>query len=96
MVEQSSHPRRPTAQKYLPLARVVGLGTSCAAAFSVGLGIWPEAMASGGPNIALPFVTAAVISILLTAGWHVALGYAAHARVLYEKAIAAGFASRCS
>lgn len=91
MVEQSSHSPRPTAQKYLTLARVVGLGTSCAAAFSVGLGIWPEAMASGGANVALPFVAGAVISILLTAGWHVALGYAAHAGVLHEKAIAAGF-----
>jgi hypothetical protein len=79
---------RPTAQTHLTLARVAALATSCAAAFAVGLGIFPEAWANGGGYVALPFVAAAVVAILLSSGWHVAMGYAAHARKLHEKAIA--------
>ena len=82
---------RPTSQTHLTLARVAALATSCAAAFAVGLGIAPDAFASGGAYIALPFVAAAVVAILLTAGWHVALGYAADAREVHERAIAFGF-----
>ena len=82
---------RPTAHEHLTLARVAALATSCAAAFAVGLGISSEAFASGGAYIALPFVAAAVVAILLTAGWHVALGYAADAREVHERAIAFGF-----
>jgi hypothetical protein len=75
----------------LTLARVAALATSCAAAFAVGLGISSEAFASGGGYIALPFVAAAVVATLLSAGWHVALGYAAHTREAYERAIGFGF-----
>ena len=82
---------RPTAHEHLTLARVAALATSCAAAFAVGLGISSEAFASGGAYIALPFVAAAVVAILLTAGWHVALGYAACTREVHERAIAFGF-----
>ncbi len=82
---------RPTSQTHLTLARVAALATSCAAAFAVGLGIFPDAFASGGGYVALPFVAAAVVAILLSAGWHVALGYAAHAREAYERAIGFGF-----
>ncbi len=82
---------RPTSRTHLTLARVAALATSCAAAFAVGLGIAPDAFASGGAYIALPFVAAAVVAILLTAGWHVALGYAAHTRELHERALAFGF-----
>jgi hypothetical protein len=82
---------RPTSQTHLTLARVAALATSCAAAFAVGLGISAEAFASGGAYIALPFVAAAVVALLLTAGWHVTLGYAAHAREVHERAIAFGF-----
>ena len=82
---------RPTSRTHLTLARVAALATSCAAAFAVGLGISAEAFASGGGYIALPFVAAAVVATLLSAGWHVALGYAAHTREAYERAIAFGF-----
>ena len=82
---------RPTAHEHLTLARVAALATSCAAAFAVGLGISSEAFANGGAYIALPFVAAAVVAILLTAGWHVALGYAADTREVHERAIAFGF-----
>ncbi len=82
---------RPTSHQHLTLARVAAFATSCAAALAVGLGVSGEAFASGGAYIALPFVAAAVVAILLTAGWHVALGYAAHTRELHERAIAFGF-----
>lgn len=82
---------RPTSQTHLTLARVAALATSCAAAFAVGLGIAPDAFASGGAYIALPFVAAAVVAVLLSAGWHVTLGYAAHTREVHERAIAFGF-----
>ena len=82
---------RPTAHQHLTLARVAALATSFAAAFAVGLGISAEAFASGGAYIALPFVAAAVVAILLSAGWHVALGYAADTREVHERAIAFGF-----
>ncbi len=82
---------RPTSQTHLTLARVAAFATSCAAAFAVGLGISGEAFASGGAYVALPFLAAAVVAILLTSGWHVALGYAAHTRELHERAIAFGF-----
>jgi hypothetical protein len=84
-------PERPTSQTHLTLARVSALATSCAAAFAVGLGISSEAFASGGGYIALPFVAAAVVALLLTAGWHVTLGYAAHTRDVHERAIGFGF-----
>lgn len=89
--ERPELPLRPTSRSHLTLARVAALATSCAAAFAVGLGISGEAFASGGGYIALPFVAAAVVAILLSAGWHVALGYAAHTRELHERAIAFGF-----
>jgi hypothetical protein len=82
---------RPTAYQHLTLARVAALATSFAAAFAVGLGISAEAFASGGGYIALPFVAAAVVAILLSASWHVTLGYAASAREVHERAIAFGF-----
>ena len=61
---------RPNARTHLTLARVAALATSFAAAFAVGLGISAEAFASGGAYIMLPFVAAAVVAILLGAGWH--------------------------
>ena len=82
---------RPTSRTHLTLARVAALATSFAAAFAVGLGISAEAFASGGAYIALPFVAATVVAILLSAGWHVALGYAASAREVHERAIGFGF-----
>jgi hypothetical protein len=82
---------RPTAHHYIPLARAATLTTSGAAAFAVGLGISADAFASGGAYIALPFVAAAVVAILLSAGWHVAIDYTAHAREVHERAIAFGF-----
>eukprot|EP01037_Dinobryon_pediforme_P013049 gene13049-13150_t len=86
---------RPKSERPLsahaPKQEASALATSCAAAFAVGLGIAPDAFASGGAYIALPFVVAAVVAILLSAGWHIALGYAAHAREAHEKAISFGF-----
>lgn len=91
MAHERFQTARPTSQTHLTLARVAALATSCAAAFAVGLGIFPEAWANGGGYVALPFVAAAVVAILLSSGWHVALGYAAHAREPHEKATAFGF-----
>ncbi len=82
---------RPTSRTHLTLTRVAALATSCAAAFAVGLGVAPEAFASGGGYVALPFVAAAVVAILLSAGWHMTLGYAANTREPHERAIAFGF-----
>lgn len=91
MAQQRPDFVRPTSRTHLTLARVAALATSCAAAFAVGLGIFPEAWANGGAYVALPFVAAAVVAILLSSGWHVAMGYAADAREPHEKAIAFGF-----
>lgn len=91
MAQERPESLRPTSQTHLTLARVAALATSCAAAFAVGLGISGEAFANGGAYIVLPFVAAVVVAILLSAGWHVALGYAAHTREPYEKAIGFGF-----
>lgn len=91
MAQQRPDFVRPTSRTHLTLARVAALATSCAAAFAVGLGIFPETWANGGAYVALPFVAAAVVAILLSSGWHVAMGYAADAREPHEKAIAFGF-----
>jgi hypothetical protein len=91
MAQERPDSVRPTSRTHLTLARVAALATSCAAAFAVGLGISSDAFASGGGYIALPFVAAAVVALLLTAGWHVTLGYAAHTREVHERAIGFGF-----
>ena len=91
MAQERPDSLRPTSRTHLTLARVSALATSLAAAFAVGLGISAEAFASGGAYVALPFVAAAVVAILLSAGWHVALDFAAHTREVHERAIAFGF-----
>ena len=83
--------RRPVARALLFLIQIASLATAFLAAYSLGVGLWPEARAAGGAHYAIPFLVGAAVALLLAVGWHVALSLAAHSRLLHEYVIATCF-----
>lgn len=84
-------PPRPTSHRYLILASVAAFATSLSAGVAVGLGVLPDAWASGGLMIFVPPLLAVVATLGLASAWHLLLGYGAHAEKLHERSIAFGF-----
>jgi hypothetical protein len=90
-VNSSSPRENTTSDKFLGLARAVGIASALVAGLALGLGTYPDIVASAGPaNWVLPFVFAPALAFSLGALWHVALGWAAGADDAGQRTMALG------
>ena len=80
---------RKTSKLALSAVQWVALGSSALCGLAIGLGIYPDALAScGAVGFILPLVVAAIVACGLGTGWHFTLGIAAHAEETHKKALA--------
>ena len=91
MRNKRPEPPRPIAKRALKPARWAAGASAAATGFAVGLGIFPDAWATGGLHMAVPLVLAAVVTIGLCSAWHMLLGYAAYSHEHHERSIALAF-----
>lgn len=87
---------RPIARGSLTAVRWAAFGSAVAAGLAIGAGTLPNALATGGVNIAIAVAAAIVATVGMSVGWHIVLGFAAHAREPHERSLALGFGGALS